>query len=327
MDPQAFGSNYAREVAFTEQVWRERVNSPFKRTIVASVTDASHAEELGDVEKKEPGETGEWIGMASIVGPSGLVPSTLAPFEKAGVGSNWEIYALYGMCWSPIGKGMFGMGEDERRRPKVKTMGKWWFCSSTTTTSLGAPCIPEQDSLTWKEFWQRRGKGGQMVLETICIIPTHHKAVKLAPMNGIRGEGRVSIYNTLCWTFTRLSSLPVRTCPQLEVYLREERETSGLMGNMVDVLTFVRVGSRDVISALQDVQLLLRQTLHGQDGFDRPVAAWCQVGQDEGSIPANERASLEVSNTIGDVCTAFVKKASVSGVIVVQAVEESVGEV
>lgn len=105
MDPQAFGSNYAREVAFTEQVWRERVNSPFKRTIVASVTDASHAEELGDVEKKEPGETGEWIGMASIVGPSGLVPSTLAPFEKAGVGSNWEIYALYGMWVHPVQRG------------------------------------------------------------------------------------------------------------------------------------------------------------------------------------------------------------------------------
>lgn len=102
IDPQAFGSNYAREAAFSEDVWRERLDSSFKQTIVASVLDASH--ERGDVDSKEA-EAGEWIGTASIVGPSGISPSLLAPLKEAGVGANWEIYGLYAMWVHPAHRG------------------------------------------------------------------------------------------------------------------------------------------------------------------------------------------------------------------------------
>ncbi|KAG8214401.1 hypothetical protein J3R82DRAFT_9394 [Butyriboletus roseoflavus] len=75
VDPQAFSSTYAREVAFSEDFWRQRLESPFKQTLVASVLE-------------DAGETGEWIGTASIVGPSDMPPSILALFSEAGVGAN-----------------------------------------------------------------------------------------------------------------------------------------------------------------------------------------------------------------------------------------------
>lgn len=103
IDPQAFASSYAREAAFSDDVWRERLDSPFKRTLVASVLDASH--ERGDVDNKEAGETGGWIGTASIVGPSDIPPSDLASFKEAEVGANWEIYGLYAMWVHPAHRG------------------------------------------------------------------------------------------------------------------------------------------------------------------------------------------------------------------------------
>jgi len=109
MDPQAFASNYAREVDFSEDVWRERLDSPYKRAIIASVRrehDASHPSERENItHDKEAEETEEWIGMASIVGPSSMHPSVLAPFKEAGVGANWEIYALYAMWVHPAHRG------------------------------------------------------------------------------------------------------------------------------------------------------------------------------------------------------------------------------
>ncbi|KAI9568557.1 hypothetical protein HD554DRAFT_2022194 [Boletus coccyginus] len=99
VDPQAFGSNYARELAFSDDVWRERLNSPFKQTVVASVLDGSK------VDSEEAGETGQWIGTASVVGPSDIPPSVLSPLEEAGVGANWEIYGLYAMWVHPAHRG------------------------------------------------------------------------------------------------------------------------------------------------------------------------------------------------------------------------------
>jgi len=99
VDPQAFGSNHARELAFSDDFWRERLDSPFKQTVVASVLDASK------VDSKEAGEAGQWIGTASIVGPSDMPPSVLAPLEEAGVGANWEPYCLYAMWVHPAHRG------------------------------------------------------------------------------------------------------------------------------------------------------------------------------------------------------------------------------
>ncbi|KAG6376901.1 hypothetical protein JVT61DRAFT_929 [Boletus reticuloceps] len=81
MDPQAFVSNYAREVAFSEDVWRERLDSPYKRAIVASVRrnhDASH--------------------------PTCILPSWPHSKKLEWV-PNWEIYALYAMWVHPAHRG------------------------------------------------------------------------------------------------------------------------------------------------------------------------------------------------------------------------------
>lgn len=117
IDPHAFGSNYAREVALTEDVWRERLDSPFKQTLIVSVlpdnADDAPAHERDNANDNdnggEPGQTGEWIGMATIVGPSGLPPFILAPFREAGKSSNWEMYALFSMWVHPAHRGK-GLG-------------------------------------------------------------------------------------------------------------------------------------------------------------------------------------------------------------------------
>lgn len=111
IDPHAFSSNYAREVAFTEDAWRERLDSPFKQTLIASVLpdDAdeapAHERDNTDDNGGGVGETGKWIGMASIVGPSAMLPSVLAPFREAGISANRAIYALYGMWVHPAHRG------------------------------------------------------------------------------------------------------------------------------------------------------------------------------------------------------------------------------
>ena len=41
VDAACFGSTYTREATFTDDKWRERLDSPFKRTFVASVSSTS----------------------------------------------------------------------------------------------------------------------------------------------------------------------------------------------------------------------------------------------------------------------------------------------
>ncbi|KAG2123803.1 hypothetical protein DEU56DRAFT_745066 [Suillus clintonianus] len=90
IDPSSFSSTYEREIAFTPEIWAQRLTSRFKRTFIASVKDEGS---IG------VGET--WVGMISVLGPSELIPATLEPFERAGVGADWDMYFVAGMWVHP----------------------------------------------------------------------------------------------------------------------------------------------------------------------------------------------------------------------------------
>lgn len=93
IDPSSFGSTYEREIAFTPELWMKRLTSPFKRTFIASVDD----------QQDSTNET--WVGMVSILGPSELIPAVLEPFERAGVGADWNMYMVAGMWVHPAHRG------------------------------------------------------------------------------------------------------------------------------------------------------------------------------------------------------------------------------
>ncbi|KAG1735185.1 acyl-CoA N-acyltransferase [Suillus lakei] len=96
IDPSSFSSTYEREIAFTPDIWAQRLTSCFKCTFIASV--------------KDEGSIGEtWVGMISVLGPSELIPATLEPFERAGVGADWEMYFVAGMWVHPEHRGR-GLG-------------------------------------------------------------------------------------------------------------------------------------------------------------------------------------------------------------------------
>jgi len=93
IDPSSFGSTYEREIAFTPELWVKRLTSPFKCTFIASVDD----------QQDSTNET--WVGMVSILGPSELIPAVLEPFERAGVGADWNMYMVAGMWVHPAHRG------------------------------------------------------------------------------------------------------------------------------------------------------------------------------------------------------------------------------
>ncbi|KAG2066890.1 hypothetical protein BDR04DRAFT_1159671 [Suillus decipiens] len=92
IDPASFSSTYEREVAFTPQIWTQRLASCFRRTFIASVKDEGSIDET-------------WIGMISLLRPSELIPATLEPFERAGVGAEWDMYLVAGLWVHPEHRG------------------------------------------------------------------------------------------------------------------------------------------------------------------------------------------------------------------------------
>ncbi|KAF9223000.1 hypothetical protein BS17DRAFT_755427 [Gyrodon lividus] len=104
IDAASFASNYVCEVAFTDDVWQQRLNSPFKRTFIASVPpEDGRPRATNEVHEDDGKDT--WIGMVTVLGPSELLPSILAPFDETGVGANWEMYFLAAMWVHPAHRG------------------------------------------------------------------------------------------------------------------------------------------------------------------------------------------------------------------------------
>ncbi|KIJ17598.1 hypothetical protein PAXINDRAFT_72718 [Paxillus involutus ATCC 200175] len=112
-DPASFISTYAREVAFTDDVWQQRLSSPFKQTFIASYHPAPYSDGEPQAVNEEHEDDGKdtWIGTVTILGPSELLPSTLAPFDEVGMGANWEMYFVAAMWVQPAHRGK-GVGRE-----------------------------------------------------------------------------------------------------------------------------------------------------------------------------------------------------------------------
>ena len=98
IDPSSFSSTYEHEKTFTPEVWMQRLISPFKRTFIASVRE----------EEETTSET--WVGTVVVLGPSELIPAMLEPFEREGVGADWNMYVIVGMWVHPEHRGR-GLGK------------------------------------------------------------------------------------------------------------------------------------------------------------------------------------------------------------------------
>ncbi|KAI0688655.1 acyl-CoA N-acyltransferase [Cytidiella melzeri] len=84
-DPSSFSSNYARELAFTDDQWRERLDSPLKNNIIARTDE------------------GSWVGMLSLVAPGGL-PGASFPTNPG------HTFVVFGMWVHPDHRGK-GVGK------------------------------------------------------------------------------------------------------------------------------------------------------------------------------------------------------------------------
>ncbi|EGN93972.1 hypothetical protein SERLA73DRAFT_189112 [Serpula lacrymans var. lacrymans S7.3] len=105
-DPAAFASTYARELAFSREVWRELLDSPHQATFVAAVR--------GELINGD-----EWVATVTVVAPSALPPGSLEPFQTAGVRAGWDIYHFVAMWVHPEHRGN-GLG-----RKLVASLLEW----------------------------------------------------------------------------------------------------------------------------------------------------------------------------------------------------------
>jgi GNAT superfamily N-acetyltransferase len=85
IDPSSFGSTYEREIAFTDDQWRDRLSTPSRATFIASIADSDQ----------------EWVATMTILAPSEITFDVLAPLRGLGIGKDGDIYVLVGMWVRP----------------------------------------------------------------------------------------------------------------------------------------------------------------------------------------------------------------------------------
>jgi GNAT superfamily N-acetyltransferase len=96
-DPSLFGSSYEREIAFTSEQWRKRLDGVNKVVIIASATDTVISGGQDELEA-------EWVGMVTIVASSELGGFQLLP-EEGNVGKDTFVYGLFGTWVHPEHRG------------------------------------------------------------------------------------------------------------------------------------------------------------------------------------------------------------------------------
>jgi ribosomal protein S18 acetylase RimI-like enzyme len=118
-NPECFSSTYARESAFTNTQWQERLNSTGRGTIIASTLEQNDG-------SGTPVTGSKWAGMASILSPDFLrnisleLPDAVSHWHKRG-----SAYILVGMWVHPehrrqgLGKKLVDGGFDWVRRNGV----------------------------------------------------------------------------------------------------------------------------------------------------------------------------------------------------------------
>ncbi|KAH7031597.1 uncharacterized protein B0I36DRAFT_324262 [Microdochium trichocladiopsis] len=95
-DPDAFGSDYAREVAFTDEVWLSRLHNPLAKTFVAvSPTTADPRGEQGIV------------ASTTVFGPLPSTAEDLHFMEQSGLSAPWSlpVYHVTGVYTNPESRG------------------------------------------------------------------------------------------------------------------------------------------------------------------------------------------------------------------------------
>ena len=90
-NPECFSSTYEDSLLFTEDVWRSRLNSIDKTTIVVSTKSSS------SISNGDP----EWVGMVMIASPEALklLPGFISP-SIDGIGDS-DLHMVFGMWVHP----------------------------------------------------------------------------------------------------------------------------------------------------------------------------------------------------------------------------------
>jgi GNAT superfamily N-acetyltransferase len=94
VDPAVFTSTYARESAFTQEKWRQRLNSVHTATVVVYESQPPLVDE--DVDATI---SGKWVGIMTILAPSAL-REHIRP-KAVEVGEETQVYGLFGMWTHP----------------------------------------------------------------------------------------------------------------------------------------------------------------------------------------------------------------------------------
>ncbi|EIW81103.1 hypothetical protein CONPUDRAFT_165324 [Coniophora puteana RWD-64-598 SS2] len=101
-DPSAFGSNYNREVVFTDDIWTVRLEPSERRSWI---TLQGVVQPEGDSDWFAGGEAG--VATMTILSPCAAVNLPLAwdQFEKTGLTADWDIFIIHGMWVDPAHRG------------------------------------------------------------------------------------------------------------------------------------------------------------------------------------------------------------------------------